>query len=152
MVFFDAPYIVRNAKLFSHIAQILVIAHNARNIDVPFTSFPASQQVVQTMAHFANKNCHSWTFVTKIQFTRHLVALSIQCIDVFLNFIAWNQEMLQFPFNTHKKHAVLLVHILVKVNDISLIICNKSGYLRNNSLLVRTMQKQYCGLFHSSIF
>ena len=127
MVFLDVPYVIWNTELFGYIAQILMIADNTRNIDVPFSSFPSCQQVVKTMAHFRHENRHSWTFVAEIQLTCHLVSLGIKRIDVFLDFFTRNQEFLQFPFNSHKKHAVLFVYILVKVYDIALVIRDKSS-------------------------
>jgi hypothetical protein len=93
------------------------------------------------MAHFADEDGHSWALVAKVEIKLHLIALRIERVDVLLYFIAWNKETVKFPFYAHEKHAVLTVYVLVKVDDVTLVVGNKFCYFRNDSLLVRTMQK-----------
>ena len=129
MVFLNAPHIIGDSELKSHIAQVLMIADDARNVNHKLSSFPASQQVVEAMAHLAHKNRHARLHVVEIKIERNSVALCVESRDVFLNLVTWNQEVVEFPFYTHKKHRVNRVNILVQVNDVSFIICDKLCYL-----------------------
>ena len=140
VVFLNAPHVVGNAELVGHVAQILVIGHNTRNVAFKLTSLPSCQQVVQTVTHLGYEDGHTWTLIAEVQAEFHLVTLRIKGGDVLVNLVARNHKSFQFPLYTHKKHAVHLVNILIEVNDISLIIGDKLSYFRNNTLLIRAVE------------
>ena len=128
MILFDAPHIIRDVKLLGHIAQVLVVAHYAGYVALKLTSLPACQQVVQAMAHLRYKNGHTRTAVAEIKAKLYLEALLIERLNILLDFLAWYQKRVQFPLYPHKKHAVLMVYILVEVNNVSLVVRNEFCY------------------------
>jgi len=100
------------------------------------------------MAHLAHEYRHSWTDIAEVEIERHVITLGIQYVDILLDFLTWDEKGFEFPFNTHEESAILVVDILVKVDDVALVVGNKLRYLRDDALLVRAMQKQYSGWFH----
>ena len=134
------PYIIRYAKLLSHIAQVLVVAHYAGDVALQFTSLVASQQVVEAMAHLAHEECHSRTLVAEVQLKLHLITLTVESLYVFLQFLVGNGEIIQLPLHSHEETVVHRVHILVEINDVTIIIGDETCHLRYDALLVRTMQ------------
>ena len=91
------------------------------------------------MAHFRHEDRHPRALVAVIQAELHLVALCIERRDVVVKLVARNEESFELPFYSHEKHALHLVHILVEIDDVSLIIRNKFRNLRNDTLLIRAM-------------
>ena len=148
VVLLDAPYVVGDAELVGYIAQVFVVGDDTRNLTGKLTSLPAGQQVVETVAHLRDEDSHAWLLVAVVQAELHLIALGVERRDVFVDLVAGNQETLQFPLNAHEEHAVKLVYVLVKVDDVTLIVSNKLRHFCNNTLLVRAMEKQNCCLFH----
>ena len=140
VVFLNAPHVVRYAKLLGYVAQILVVGYDTRNVAVKLASLPTCQQVVQAVTHLTNEDSHTWTLIAEVQAEFHLVTLRIKGGDVLVNLVARNHKSFQFPLNTHKKHAVHLINILIQVNDISLIIGDKLSYFRNNALLIGAVE------------
>ena len=92
------------------------------------------------MTHLAHENGHTWALVAIIEAELHLVTLCIERGDVIVEFVAWNQETLEFPFYTHKEHTLYLVYILIQVHNVTLIIGDKLGYFRNDTLLIRAVE------------
>ena len=148
MVLVDGPHIVGDAELFGHFPHVFVIADDARYVDIPFSRLVSCKQVEEAMAHLADEDGHSRTGVAEIKTERHVIPLGIECIDVFTNLVAWNEETLQFPFNAHEESSVLMVNILVQVHDVAFVVGDEFGHLRDNALLVRAVKKQYGGWFH----
>ena len=140
VVFLDAPYIIRNTELLSHIAQVFVIRYDTGYVAGKLARLPTSQQVVQTVAHLADEQSHARTLIAVIQAELHLIALGIQRSDIIIDFLAWNLEPFQFPFYTHEEHPLYLIDILIQINDVSLVIRYKLCYVRNDTLLVGAMQ------------
>ena len=136
VVFLDAPHVVGNLELFGHVAQVLVVRHDAGYLTLIFTGLPACQQVVQAVAHLRHEDGHARTLVAVVERELHLVALGIQRADVFVYLVARYQETVQFPLYAHEENAVLAVNVLVEIDNISLIVGNKLGYFRYNALLV----------------
>ena len=148
VVLVDAPHVVGDAEHQCHVAQVLVIAHDAGDVNVKFSSLPTCKQVVETVAHLADEDSHAWALVIKVKVERHTVTLGIEGVYIFLNFLSGNKKSLQFPFYTHEKHAVLMVNILVKIDDVALVVGDEFGYFRNNALLVGAVQKHDGCWFH----
>ena len=113
VIFLDGPYIIRYVKLLGDVTQVLVIAHDTRDVHVPFSSLISSQQVIETVAHLADENGHAGLDVAEIQMEIYLVTLSVERFDVFLYLFAGDGESFQFPFQSHEKHFVLVIHVLV---------------------------------------
>ena len=78
VVFLYAPYVERNVELLRHIAQVFVVAHDARNLHFPLASLVTSQQVIQAVAHLAHEDCHSRLHVVEVEVERHLVSLRVK--------------------------------------------------------------------------
>ena len=119
----------RDVELLRHIAQVFVIAHDARNLHFPFSRLVTGQQVVKAMAHLAHEDCHSRLHVVAVEVESHLISLRVKRRDVFLYLFSWNEEVVEFPFNTHEEHAVYTVHILVEINDVALIVGDEASHL-----------------------
>jgi ATP sulfurylase len=92
------------------------------------------------MPHLAHEYSHAWALVAVVQAELHLVSMSIERGDIIVDLVARNHETLKFPFYTHKKHSLYLVYILVEVYNVTLVIRDKLGNFRNNSLLIRAVQ------------
>ena len=139
MVFLDGPYIVGNVELLGDVAQILVVAHDTGNVHIPLACLVACEEVVKTVAHLADEDGHARALVGEIEVERHLIACRVERGQVFLDFILGDEEFLEFPLDAHEEHAVLAVHILVEIDDVSLVVGNELGYFRNDSRLVGTV-------------
>ena len=149
VVFFDRPHVIWNVKLLSHVSQVLVIADDAWYIYIKFPSLVSCEKVVETVAHLAHEDSHARLDIIKIKIGCHIVSLGIESVDVFLYLFPWDEELVEFPFYSHEKHTVLAVNILVEIDDVAQIIRYEFGYLRDDALLVRTVQQKYCRWFHS---
>lgn len=132
---------VGNAELLCHVPQVFVIGHDAGDVAVELSGLPTSQQVIEAMAHLRHEDCHPGPLVAEIERELHPVTLGVQCLDILLYLLTWDGETFQLPLDTHEEHAFLLVHILVQVNDVSLVVGNELRYFRDDAWLVRTMQQ-----------
>ena len=148
MVLVNLPNVIWYAELLGHITQVVVIAHNAGYLDVPFAGIVTRQQVVKAMAHLANEYCHARLDVVEIQVERHLVTRRVQRLEIVLQLFARYDEAVKLPLKPHEEHAVLPVDILVKVDDVSVVVRYELRYLRYNPPLVGTMKQQYSRWFH----
>ena len=81
-----------------------MVRNDAGNIHIDFSGFPACQQIVKTMTHFTDKYGHAWLHIIKIEIESDSVALCIECRNVIINLVTWNEEVVKFPFNTHEEH------------------------------------------------
>ena len=152
VVFLYRPHVEGDIKLFAHVSQILVIADDARYLDVKFSGVVSCQQVVEAVAHLADEDSHAWLHVVEVEAACHLVFLCIERVDIFLYLVSWNEEVVEFPFYAHEEHAVLMIYILVKINDVSLIVGDKPCYFRDYARLVGAMQEDNGSGFHFFFF
>ena len=140
MVLVDAPHVVGDAKLLGHIAQILVVADDAGDINLKFACLPAGQQVVETVAHLGNEDSHTGTLVAIVERELHLIALGIERGDIVVDLVARNEEAVQLPLNAHEEHAFNLIYVLIEVHNVTLVVCDEFRYLCDDALLVGAMQ------------
>ena len=91
------------------------------------------------MAHLRHEYRHPRALVAVIEREFHLIALRIKRRDIVVKFVARNEETFEFPFYTHEKHTVYLIHILVEVDNITFIISDKLSHFRDDTLLVRAV-------------
>ena len=91
------------------------------------------------MAHFAYKKCHSRFLRIKINIKFHIIALSIKRFNILFNFVRGYSEVRKLPLYTHKETAIYLVYILVKIDDIAMIVRNKFCYLCDDAQFVRAV-------------
>lgn len=143
MILLDAPYIVWDIELLADIAKVLMVADNARYVNIELACLIACKEVVKAMGHLAHEECHARLDIAEVKIGCHVVALAVECVDILSNLIARDKEALEFPFHTHEEHLINLVYILVKVDDITIVVCYEFCNLCNDTLLVRTMQKEY---------
>ena len=102
------------------------------------------------MAHLADENGHTGTYVVEIKAEGHLIALGVKSGDVFLDLVTGNEEIIQLPFKTHEENTILTVDILVEVDDVPLVVGDEFGHFRDDALLVGAVQKQYGSGSHLS--
>ena len=148
VVLLDAPHVVGYAELLGHIAQVLMVGDDAGNVHIILSGLPPCQQVVETVAHLRDEDGHAGPTVAEVEAELHLVSLSVERVNIFADFLAGDEEAVQLPLYAHEEHAVLAVYILVKVNDVALVVGNKLGYLRDNALLVGAVEEKNGGRFH----
>jgi hypothetical protein len=91
------------------------------------------------MTHLGYEDRHAWTLIAVVETKLHLIALGIEGGNIFVEFIARNKESLEFPFYSHEEHAIYLVYVLVKIDDVSSVVGDKLSYFRNDTLLVRAV-------------
>ena len=118
-----------------------MIADDTRNIDIPLSRLPSCEEIIETMAHLTDEDSHTRTYIAEIEMESHLIALSVESVQIVLNLISRNQEVLQFPFYSHKEHAILTVNILIEIDDVSIIVGDELCQLRDDSQLVWTVQE-----------
>ena len=136
MVFVYRPDIERDVKLLSHVSQFLVVAYYAWYVDIKLSSLVSCQKVVKAVAHLADENSHSWFYVVEVEVARHRIFLSVQSVEILFYFISWYEEFVEFPFHSHKEYSVLPVDILVKVYDVTLVVCYEPCHFRYYARLV----------------
>ena len=132
VILVDRPDVVGDVELVRDIAQILVVADDARNFDVPFAGAVTREKIVEAVAHFAHEDSHARRFVAEIEIIRHLIALGVECPDDVVQLFARNEEVLQLPFDAHEKHIVQMIDILVEIDDVAVVIRDKARDLRND--------------------
>ena len=69
----------------------------------------------------------------------HIVPLGIKCIEVVADFLFRNDEIIQFPFDSHIEYAVIFINVLVKVNDITAVFVDKTCYYCDNACFIRAV-------------
>ena len=125
-----------------------MIADDARYLDVPLARLVTRQQVVKTVAHLAHEYRHAGLHVVEIQVKRHIIPRGVKCLEIFFQLVARYDETVKLPLKPHKEHAVLPVNILVQIDYVAVIVCNKLCYLGYYTLFVGTMKQQYRGWSH----
>ena len=75
MVLVDAPYMVGDTELEGNIAQILMIADDAWDVNIDLTGFPPCQQVIEAMAHFRDEDSHAGLHVVEVEVEGDAIAL-----------------------------------------------------------------------------
>ena len=90
VILLDAPHVVGDTELVGHVAQILVVAHDAGDVAIELACLPACQQVVEAVAHLTHEYRHAWALVAVIERELHLVALGIERGDIIIEFVARN--------------------------------------------------------------
>ena len=138
-VFLYWPYIVRNAELICHVAKVLVIADDTWNLNIKFTCLITCKEVVEAMAHLTYEQSHARLHIVEVNVELHLISWTVQCLNILFNLLWRDGELGKLPLHTHEEAAVNLVHILVKVNNVTVIICNELGDICNNTQLIRAM-------------
>ena len=139
MVFVDGPDVVGNIELFGNVSKILVVTHNAWNFDIPFTGAITREEIVETVAHFADKNGHTWRFVAKVEVKCHLIAMGIKRLDNVVKLFTRNEKLVELPFDAHEKHVVDVIDVLVKIDDVALVVRNKACNLGNDARRIGAM-------------
>jgi hypothetical protein len=139
VVLLDTPNVIGNAKLICYVPQILMVGDNTGYIAIEFSGLPTGKQIVKTMTHLGYEDGHAWTLIAVVETKLHLIALGIEGGNIFVEFIARNKESLEFPFYSHEEHAIYLVYVLVKIDDVSSVVGDKLSYFRNDTLLVRAV-------------
>ena len=91
------------------------------------------------MAHLAHEDSHAGTLVIKVEIERHLVSPAVQGLDIFLYLIPRDEKFLQLPLYAHEEHTVFSIHVLVQIDDVSLVVCNELGHFRDDARLVRAV-------------
>ena len=81
------------------------------------------------MAHFRDEDSHAGLHVVEIEVEGDAIALRVERGDIFVNLVARNEEVVKFPFDAHEEHRVNRIHILVEIDDVSLVVCDKLCYL-----------------------
>ena len=66
----DLPDIERDAELFRHLPQVLVVAHDAGDVHLPLAGIVPGQQVIEAVAHLAHENGHPRLLVAEIRCCR----------------------------------------------------------------------------------
>src|SRR5574344_132008 len=129
-----------------------MITDNTWYFYIPFSSFVSGKQIIKAMAHFTYEYSHARFYVIEVEMESHIVSLCVEGINIFVYLLTWNKKIIKFPFNTHEKYFIYTVNILVQIDDVSHIVCDKLCNLGNDTLLVWAVQKQYCGWFLFHIF
>ena len=106
-----------------------MVAHNTGDVNIELAGLPPCQQVVEAVAHTAHEDGHAWTLVAEVEAELHLVASDVERVDQLADLFAGDEERVQLPLEAHEEHAVLTVHILVQIDNVTLIVGYELGYL-----------------------
>ena len=135
-VLLDGPHVIRYVKLLCHVAQVFVVADDAGDVALQFACLVSCKEVVEAVAHLADEECHAWALVTEVEFELHIIALAVECLDIFLYLLIGDGEALGGPFHSHEEAVVHGVHILVEIYDVTVVGGDESCHLRYDALLV----------------
>ena len=141
VVLVDAPHVVGDIELLGDVAQVLMVADDAGDIDSPLAGFVARQQVVEAVAHAADEDGHARALVGEVEVECHLVALRVECGKILLDLVLGDEEALQLPFNAHEEHAVLTIDILVEIDDVTFVVGDELGDLGDDARLVGAVKE-----------
>lgn len=125
-----------------------MVGNDARDFHVKFTSLVSCQKVIEAVAHLADEKCHARLLVIEVKIALDSETDSVESIDNILDLVAWNKETVKFPLDSHEENAINAVYILIEINDVSVIVRDEFGNLRDNTLTVRAVKEKYCGRFH----
>ena len=92
------------------------------------------------MAHLAHEDGHARPFVVEVEVECNAIFLRIKRLYVIGYLATWNEKVFQFPFYAHEEHSVFSVNILVKVDDVAMVVGNELGDFRDDARLVWAMQ------------
>ena len=137
----DAPHVVGDAELVRDVAQVFVVGDDAGDVHVPFARTVAGEQVVETVAHLAHEDGHARLLVAEIDVGGHLVALLEELVDDFLDMVARNEEALQLPLDAHEQMPLDRVHVLVEIDDVSVVARDESRHVGDDALTVGTVEQ-----------
>ena len=93
------------------------------------------------MVHLRHEECHAWLLVAEIEAELHVVALCIEGADILFEFLCWNKEFLECPFDAHEEVFFDMIDILVEVDDITVVVGDELGDFRDDALLVGAMKE-----------
>ena len=147
----DGEEVEGDAEPLGHVLQVGVVADDERNLHVPFAGCVACQQVEQAVRHFGDEDGHPRFLVREVEAEAHVVLLCIECGEVVVNLLLWNQEILQFPLDAHEEDVLHMVYVLVQVDNVPLVHRNKVRHLRQYARFVGAVEQQF-SCFHHSFF
>ena len=141
----DGPHIEGYVELLGDVAQVLVVAHDAGDVHLPLACLVTGKEVVEAVAHLAHEDGHTGTDVVEIEVESHVVALGVECRDVFLYLFTRDEKVIKLPLDAHEEHTILAVHVLVQINDVALVVGDELGHFGYDALLVGAVEQQYGG-------
>ena len=130
-----------NAETFRDVAELFVVANNGWYLTVELTGVVPLQDIVETMAGFADKEDHLRLPIRKLQLPLHIISCTNQGGEVLADLFLGDQEVCQVPFYPHEKMAHVVVNVLVEVEDIASIFMDEFGDQGDKPRLVRTVDK-----------
>ena len=148
MVLSDGPYVVGDVELLGDVAQVVVVADDAGNVDGPLAGLVAGEQVVEAVTHAADEDGHAGAYVVEVEAEGHVVAWGVECGDVLADLVARDEECVELPFYSHEEDAVLAVDVLVEVDDVALVVRNELGDVGYDALPVGAVEQQDGRRFH----
>jgi hypothetical protein len=80
--------------------------------------------------------------VGKVELPLHVELLGDQGVEVFADFVVRDDELIQLPFNPHKKDLSREIDMLIKIGDVAVVGVNKLTNGRDYSLVIGTMDQQ----------
>ena len=107
----------------------MMVGDDEGNVAVPFAGGIACEHVEEAVAHLGNEDGHAWLDIGEVEAERHVVLLCVEGGEVVLNLVAGNGEVGEFPLDACEEYVLDVVHILVKIDDVSFIVCDKLCYL-----------------------
>ena len=75
----------------------------------------------------------------------HIVFSRDENVEIFTDLVVRNDEIVEFPFDTHKKYLEVGINMLVKVGDIDVVFKNKFADRGNNTFVIRTVNQEDSG-------
>ena len=109
-------------------------------VEIVLSGCIASQHIKKTMRQLRNENCHTRFYIRKIKAEIHFVLLAVKCSEIIFNLFLGNQQVFQFPFNTHEEDVLYMIYILIQIDNISFVYRNKVCHFCKDSRFVGTVQ------------
>ena len=86
------------------------------------------------------------------QYVCELIACGVQSLEIIFDFLLGYKESVEFPFDAHIEDTLYTIDILIEINDVTTVGCDKVCQNGEDAGRVGTVHAQHCGvstlLFH----
>ena len=137
----DRDDVKGNAEALGSGAQGVVVGDDEGDVCLQLPGLMPAEEIVEAMRVFAYKKGEPVPGVGEMEGPRHVPGLR-EGPDKNGKVCPGDDEFFQVPFSPHEEDALLTVNVLVKLDDVAAIFCDKRGHGAHESGLIRTMNKK----------
>lgn len=128
--------------LFGERSQVVVVAHDERDIHLPFSAAVSCEHIVQTVRVLRNEDRHPRRLSGKVKGPVQVERLGHLFLELGFDGCVGHLKAVQIPLHTHKEHPVLFIDMLVDLQNVAVVAGQKVSYLGHQSFAVGAVDKQ----------